>query len=165
MTRRRRLFLRCQVHASTDVTNIPERCRSAGAQSSREHKLRNSPPPVQHTPPHYTITSHVKTSSRQGSFDLPSAASSGAYLHSFTPLPPRAFPLSYFRPAFSFSGNGEVLLPFGSSAYVGLGFSVFAMLVRPSVRGAAHHTKREREKQRREHLGPGPIQPVRCVKA
>ncbi|CAN0040349.1 unnamed protein product, partial [Laminaria digitata] len=26
-------------------------------------------------------------------------------------------------------GNGEVLLPFGSAEYVGLGFSVFAMLV------------------------------------
>eukprot|EP00904_Undaria_pinnatifida_P010137 jgi/Undpi1/6253/HiC_scaffold_20.g08737.m1 len=33
-------------------------------------------------------------------------------------------------------GNGEVLLPFGSAEYVGLGFSVFAMLVRQTVFGS-----------------------------
>ena len=42
-------------------------------------------------------------------------------------------------------GNGEVLLPFGSAEYVGLGFSVFAMLVRQTVRRRLNYSRKGRE--------------------
>ncbi|CBN76200.1 uric acid-xanthine permease [Ectocarpus siliculosus] len=41
-------------------------------------------------------------------------------------------------------GNGEVVLPFGSAVYVGLGFSVFAMLVRTFHRVAPRPKARRR---------------------
>lgn len=43
--------------------------------------------------------------------------------------PSLSFRLAFSR-SLSSSGNGDVVLPFGSAVYVGLGFSVFAMLVR-----------------------------------
>lgn len=55
-----------------------------------------------------------------------------SYLPSSPRLPPRAPTPRSFTPEIypvTCQGNGDVKLPFGSPEYVGLGFSVFAMLI------------------------------------